>query len=88
MRIRDGSIYRLPADISQLKRMLEGYPAGLDDLDELAWFPSTARTKARAVWKRPLPLRAWLYARQWSDVGLAAQPDPKARLPESGSKLR
>jgi hypothetical protein len=138
---------------SQLERMLEGYPAGLDDLDddafllvaarlperqrcadaasvaglkalglpssypldahgqlvshsrcqrvgmavrrerlrglwcrsaavpdgggrELAWFPSTARSKAIAVWKRPLRLGAWLYARQWSDIGFAAQSDP------------
>jgi RES domain len=138
---------------SQLERMLEGYPAGLDDLDddafllvaarlperqrcadavsvaglkalglpssypldvhrqlvshsrcqlvgiavrrerlrgmwcrsaaapdgrgrELAWFPSSARSKAIAAWKRPLPLGTWLYARQWSDIGLAAQSDP------------
>ena len=139
---------------SQLERMLEGYPAGLDDLDEdaivlvaarlpkrqrcadgvsaaglkalelpqtyppgttgkpvthsrcqrigvavrsrrlhglwcrsastsdgrgreLAWFPSGARSKARPVWKRPLSLGAWLYARQWTDIGLAAQADPR-----------
>jgi hypothetical protein len=139
---------------SQLERMLEGYPAGLDDLDEdafilvaarlpkgqrcadavsatglkalrlpgsypmnghgepiphsrcqrlgiairgrrlrglwcrsaatsdgrgreLAWFPSSVRSKARSVWKRPLPLGAWLYARQWSDVGLMNQTDPR-----------
>jgi hypothetical protein len=139
---------------SQLERMLEGYPAGLDDLDEdafvlvaarlpkrqrcadgvsaaglkalelpqtyplgtkgkpvthsrcqrigvavrsrrlrglwcrsaatsdgrgreLAWFPSGARSKARPVWKRPLSLGAWLYARQWADIGLAAQADPR-----------
>jgi len=138
---------------SQLERMLEGYPAGLDDLDEdafvlvaarlpkqqrcadavsaaglkalglpvsypldakgelvphsrcrrvgtvvhgrqlrgllcrsaaiangqgreLAWFPPNARSKALPVWKRPLSLGAWLYARQWMDIGLAAQPDP------------
>jgi hypothetical protein len=40
---------------------------------ELAWFPSSARSKARPVWKRPLSLGAWLYARQWTDIGLAAQ---------------
>jgi RES domain len=139
---------------SQLERMLEGYPAGLDDLDEdafvlvaarlpkrqrcadaasaaglnalelpktypldakgkpvthsrcqrigvavrgrrlqglwcrsaatsdgrgreLAWFPSGARSKARRVWKRPLSLGAWLYARQWADIGLAVQADPR-----------
>ena len=42
---------------------------------ELAWFPSSARSKARPLWKRALPLGAWLYARQWSDIGLAAQAD-------------
>jgi RES domain len=139
---------------SQLERMLEGYPAGLDDLDEdafvlvaarlpkrqrcadavsvaglkglelpqtypldakgrpvahsrcqrigvavrgrrlrglwcrsattsdgwgreLAWFPSGARSKARPVWKRPLSLGAWLYAREWADIGLAVQGDPR-----------
>ena len=140
----------LPTARSQLERMLEGYPAGIDDLDEdafvlvatrlpkrqrfadavsaaslkalglpgsypldakgeviphsrcqrvgvavrgrrlrgvlcrsaatpdgrgreLAWFPSSARSKARPVWKRPLSLGTWLYARQWTDIGLAAQ---------------
>jgi len=43
---------------------------------ELAWLPSSARSKARPLWKRALPLGAWLYARQWSDIGLAAQADP------------
>ena len=43
---------------------------------ELAWFPSSARSKARPLWKRALPLGAWLYARQWSDIGLAAQTSP------------
>lgn len=129
----------------QLERMLEGYPVGLDDLDEdafvlvaarlpkrqrcadaasaaglkalglpdsypldangktglavrgrrlrglwcrsaatpdgrgrdLAWFPSSARSRARPVWERPLSLGAWLYARQWTDLGLAAQADPR-----------
>lgn len=42
---------------------------------ELAWFPSSARSKARPVWKRPLPLGAWLYARQWTDIGLTAPTD-------------
>lgn len=146
----------LNADIatakSQLQRMLEGYPAGLDDLDEdafvlvavrlprrqrcadavtaaglkalglpgkypldakgelvphsrcqpigaavrrrrlhgllcrsattldgygreLAWFPSSARSKARPAWQRPLPLGAWRYARQWVDIGLPPQAD-------------
>jgi hypothetical protein len=144
----------LPTARSQLERMLEGYPAGIDDLDEdafvlvatrlpkrqrcadavsaaglkalglpgsypldakgeaiphsrcqrvgvavrgrrlrgvlcrsaatpdgrgreLAWFPSGARSKARPVWKRPLSLGAWLYARQWTDIGLAAQAEPR-----------
>jgi hypothetical protein len=44
---------------------------------ELAWFPISARSRARPVWKRPLPLGAWLYARQWTDIGLAAQADPR-----------
>jgi len=44
---------------------------------ELAWFPSSARSRARPVWKRPLSLGAWLYARQWTDIGLAAQADPR-----------
>ena len=44
---------------------------------ELAWFPSSARSKARLVWKQPLSLGAWLYARQWTDIGLAAQPEPR-----------
>jgi len=46
------------------------------DGKELAWFPASTRSKARPVWKRPLPLGAWLYARQWTDIGLAAQVDP------------
>jgi RES domain len=44
---------------------------------ELAWFPSSARSKARPLWKRPLSLGAWLYARQWTDIGLAAQAEPR-----------
>lgn len=44
---------------------------------ELAWFPSNARSRARPVWERPLSLGAWLYARQWTDLGLAAQADPR-----------
>jgi RES domain len=43
---------------------------------ELAWFPSSARSKARPLWKPALPLGAWLYARQWSDIGFAAQTEP------------
>ena len=143
----------LPTARSQLERMLEGYPASLDDLDEeafvlvalrlpkrqrcadavssaglkalelpptypldakgkpvthsrcqrigvavrdrrlrgvwcrsaatsdgrgreLAWFPSSAQLKARSVWNRPLSLGAWLYARQWTDIGLAEQAEP------------
>jgi len=44
---------------------------------ELAWFPSGPRSNARPLWKRPLPLDAWLYARQWADIGLAVQADPR-----------
>lgn len=43
---------------------------------ELAWFPATDRSKARAVWRRALPLAAWRYASGWSDLGLVEQPDP------------
>jgi len=42
---------------------------------ELAWFPSSTRSKARPLWKRPLPLGAWLYARQWTDIALAVSTD-------------
>jgi hypothetical protein len=41
---------------------------------ELAWFPATRRSRARAVWDRPLPLGEWREARAWTDVGLPAQP--------------
>jgi RES domain-containing protein len=43
---------------------------------ELAWFPASARSRARPVWERPLSLAAWLYARQWTDIGLATQANP------------
>ncbi len=44
---------------------------------ELAWFPAGARSKANPIWKRPLTLGAWLYARDWSDIGLTPQADPR-----------
>jgi len=33
---------------------------------ELAWFPATARSRARPVWNRPLALGAWRDAARWS----------------------
>lgn len=44
---------------------------------EVAWFPATNRSKAKALWDRPLPLRQWRYAVGWSDLDLDEQPDPK-----------
>jgi hypothetical protein len=43
---------------------------------ELAWYPAGAMLRARPIWKHPLPLADWLYARQWQDIGLDAQDDP------------
>lgn len=43
---------------------------------ELAWFPATSRSKARAVWRRPLPLSRWRDATGWDDLALDRQPDP------------
>jgi len=43
---------------------------------ELAWFPATARSRARPLWRRPEPLERWRHAADWGDLGLDAQPDP------------
>jgi len=44
---------------------------------ELAWFPASSRSKARALWKQPLPLSAWIYAKDWSDLKVEGQTDPQ-----------
>ncbi len=44
---------------------------------ELAWFPATARSKARPVWAAPLPLGAWRDVTAWSDIGLPEQEEPR-----------
>lgn len=46
---------------------------------ELAWFPATPRSKARPVWREPLPLGSWRDASVWADVGLADQREPATR---------
>ena len=43
---------------------------------ELAWFPATRRSKAKAVWASPLPFGAWREAADWVDLGLERQPEP------------
>lgn len=45
---------------------------------ELAWFPATARSRARPVWKAGQPLGQWRDATDWSDIGLSEQTDPAA----------
>ena len=47
---------------------------------ELAWFPATSRSRARAVWNAPLPLGGWRYAAEWADIGLEDQAEPR-RVP-------
>lgn len=44
---------------------------------ELAWFPATSRSVARAVWDDPLPLGTWRSAATWAALGLDGQPDPR-----------
>jgi hypothetical protein len=41
---------------------------------ELAWFPATRRSSARAVWDRPRPFGEWREAGAWDDLGLPPQP--------------
>jgi hypothetical protein len=43
---------------------------------ELAWFPATPRSRARAVWPEPFALGGWREASTWSDLGLPEQADP------------
>ena len=45
---------------------------------ELAWFPATRRSHAKAVWDSPLPLGSWRDATGWPDLGLEEQSDPQA----------
>lgn len=45
---------------------------------ELAWFPASARSRARPVWKEAQPLGRWRDAVDWADIGLAAQAEPGA----------
>jgi hypothetical protein len=45
---------------------------------ELAWFPATVRSRARAAWSAPLPLGRWRFALTWGDIGLDEQPEPAA----------
>jgi hypothetical protein len=45
---------------------------------ELAWFPATARSRARPVWRKPVPLAAWRDAARWADLGLPDMRDPAA----------
>ncbi len=44
---------------------------------ELAWFPATARSRARPAWEAPRPLGEWRYAIGWAELGLDEQPDPR-----------
>lgn len=43
---------------------------------ELAWFPATVRSRARAWWRSPRPLSRWRAAATWADLGLREQPEP------------
>lgn len=43
---------------------------------ELAWFPAGARSRARRVWRKALPLGRWRHATSWADIGLDEQRDP------------
>ncbi|MEX2527274.1 MAG: RES domain-containing protein [Gemmatimonadota bacterium] len=43
---------------------------------ELAWFPASARSRARPLWTEGKPFGLWRDATEWSDIGLAAQTDP------------
>lgn len=46
---------------------------------ELAWFPATARSRARPLWDEPLPLGAWRDTRDWTGLGLPEQPRLRPR---------
>ena len=43
---------------------------------ELAWFPATRRSRAKAIWDSPRPLGSWKDATGWADLGLEEQADP------------
>ena len=43
---------------------------------ELAWFPATRRSKAKAIWASPLPFGACRDATDWADLGLVQQTGP------------
>jgi hypothetical protein len=43
---------------------------------ELAWFPASARSRARPIWTEGQPLGQWRDATHWSDIGLTEQTDP------------
>lgn len=43
---------------------------------ELAWFPASARSRARPIWPEGQPLGQWRDATDWSHIGLTEQTDP------------
>lgn len=43
---------------------------------EVAWFPATSRSHAKAVWATSKPLGQWRDALGWADIGLSEQADP------------
>lgn len=43
---------------------------------ELAWFPASARSRARPIWTEGRPLGRWRDATGWADIGLTDQTDP------------
>lgn len=45
---------------------------------ELAWFPASARSRARPLWEQGQPLGRWRDATDWKDIDLAAQAHPAA----------
>ena len=42
---------------------------------ELAWFPATSRSRARAVWTEPWPYGMWRHAESWGDLEIDVQPN-------------
>lgn len=44
---------------------------------ELAWFPASARSRARPIWEQGQPLARWRDATNWGDIGLTEQADPE-----------
>ena len=43
---------------------------------ELAWFPASARSRARPIWTEGQPFGQWRDATRWADIGLTEQTDP------------